>query len=74
MKCITDDIAFARKRLVNRNTIYSGLFDILHFDTVQDLGNTTELSVTFSSAFVDECLTSSTYHDMMFLSSTYSAQ
>jgi hypothetical protein len=31
---VTDDVAFARKRLVNPNTVYSGLIDVIKYATV----------------------------------------
>jgi hypothetical protein len=31
---LTDDIKFARKRLVNPNTVYSGVIDVLSYDLI----------------------------------------
>jgi len=35
IKALTDDIKFARKRLVSPRTVYSGLFDVLQFEQVE---------------------------------------
>ena len=36
---VTDDVAFARKRLVNPNTVYSGLVDVIKYASVTDQGD-----------------------------------
>lgn len=36
---VTDDVAFAKKRLVNPNTVYSGLIDVIKYAAVKEMGD-----------------------------------
>lgn len=53
LKAITDDLKFARKRLVSPKTVYSGLIDVLEYDVVE-LGKieTLEASIAGSDAWI----------------------
>lgn len=36
---VTDDVAFAKKRLVNPSTVYSGLIDVIKYAAVKEMGD-----------------------------------
>ncbi|KAJ1431014.1 hypothetical protein B484DRAFT_448549 [Ochromonadaceae sp. CCMP2298] len=64
IKALTDDVAFARKRIVSPKTVYSGLFDAMQFtqivsselETYKEALKESEVWVAFnvSSSMVDE--------------------